>query len=72
MEFTFSEYVSAYGRVKDFDDLPADAMYIPPMYGNKGYYTMEDALDTVQQHWCECAANTEQAELIAELKELRK
>jgi len=72
MEFTFNEYVSGYGRVKDFDDLPADAMYIPPMYGDKGYYTMEDALDTVQQHWCECAANTEQAELIAELKELRK
>jgi hypothetical protein len=72
MEFTYSGYVSGYGRVEDFDDLPADAMYIPPMYGDKGYYTMQDALVTVKRHWCECAANTEQARLIAELKELRK
>ena len=61
MEFTFNEYVSCYGRVKDFDDLPADAMYIPPMYGDKGYYTMDEALETVLGHWNECAANTEAA-----------
>ena len=61
MEFTYSGYVSGYGRVRKFSDLPADAMYIPPMYGDKGYRTMDEALNTVLKHWNECAANTEAA-----------
>ena len=61
MELNYSKNVSGYGGVKTFDDLPADAMYIPPMYGDKGYDTMDEALETVLGHWNECAANTEAA-----------
>ena len=61
MELNYSKRVSGYGGVKTFDDLPAEAMYIPPMYGDKGYYTMDEALETVLGHWNECAANTEAA-----------
>tara|TARA_R110002020_G_scaffold133429_4_gene297773 strand:+ start:173 stop:994 length:822 start_codon:yes stop_codon:yes gene_type:complete len=61
MEFTYPTKVDAYGRVETFRDIPEDAMYIPPMYGNEGYHTMDEALKTVLGHWNECAANTEAA-----------
>jgi len=61
MEFLYPEYVDGYGSVRKFDDLPDDAMYIPPMYGDEGYGDMDEALATVQGHWETCAANSEAA-----------
>ena len=61
MEFLYPEDVDGYGSVRKFDDLPDDAMYIPPMYGDKGYADMDEALATVQGHWEKCAANSEAA-----------
>ena len=56
IEFTFENRVSAYGMVKEMKNIPEDAMYIPPMYGDKGYEDMDAALATVNAAWTESAA----------------
>ncbi len=56
MEFTFENRVSGYGGVMKMKDIPEDAMYLPPMYGDKGYEDMDAALATVNAAWTESAA----------------
>lgn len=61
MEHNYPKDVSGYGGVVNMKDVPSDAMYIPPMYGDKGYGDMDKAIATVQGHWQESAAYTEAA-----------
>ena len=61
MEHNYPKDVSGYGGVVNMKNVPSDAMYIPPMYGDKGYGDMDKAIATVQGHWQESAAYTEAA-----------
>ena len=56
MEFTYDKPVSGYGSVEEMKDIPEDAMYLPPMYGDEGYEDMDAALATVNDAWTESAA----------------
>ena len=56
MEFTFENRVKAYGMVEKMKNIPEDAMYIPPMLGDKGYEDMDAALATVNAAWTESVA----------------
>ena len=47
--------VSGYGNVGKLkaEDIESNAMYVPPMYGDDGYYSEEEAVETVQGLWRE-------------------
>lgn len=57
LEIEADSLVSGYGSVQKLEDkdIEANAMYIPPMYGNEGYYDEAEAVQTVQSIWNEAA-----------------
>ena len=57
IEIHSDDYISGYGGVLTLkeEDIEANAMYIPPMYGDSGYRTEEEAVETVQRHWNDAA-----------------
>ena len=61
-EFMMDYEVDGYGRINSDIEVPANTMYIPPMFRDNGYRTMEDALETVQGHWDRMAARGESSD----------
>ena len=61
-EFMMDYEVDGYGRINSDIEVPANTMYIPPMFRDNGYRTMEDALETVRGHWDQMAARGESSD----------
>jgi len=57
IEIHSDDYISGYGGVLTLqkEDIETNAMYVPPMYGDSGYQTEEQAVETVQRHWNDAA-----------------